>query len=332
MKTRPKNKSDRPAAKINQRQLLEKYRLLQDLMDCIPDVIYFKDRKGRFLLVNQAHAKGLGMSPEKVIGKSDFDIHPKERAKFMVKDDEYVMSTGKPIIDKIERSTRADGVDNYVSTTKIPRYDDRGKVIGLVGITRDITHRMQLESLREERNEFKKKLSALEEINKMKSEFISIVSHELKTPLAIVKEGVSLILDGIKGAVNEGQQKVLVSVQNNAERLRRLIEELLDVSRIEKGKLKLNYSLINLNELIKDSSAYYKKLAQEKGLILNYRLPRQELNIFLDPERVTQVISNLIDNAIKFTEQGGNIEIEIKIIGDKIRIGVIDTGVGIAKR
>ena len=332
MKSKPKNKSDKPAATINQQQSQQQYQLLKDLMDCIPDVIYFKDRKGRFLLVNKAHARGLGMPAEKVVGKTDFDIHPKERAKLMVKDDEYVMSTGKTIIDKVERSTRADGIDNFVSTTKIPRYDEEGRIIGLVGITRDITHRMQLESLRGERKEFKKKLSALEEINRMKTEFISIVSHELKTPLAIVKEGVSLILDGIKGTVNEGQQKVLFSVQNNAERLRKLIDELLDVSRIEKGKLKLNYSLVNLNELIKDTSAYYKKLAQEKGLILNYNLPEQELNIFLDPERVTQVISNLIDNAIKFTEQGGSIEIEVKIIADTIRIGVIDTGVGIARR
>ncbi|MFH0762595.1 MAG: ATP-binding protein [Candidatus Omnitrophota bacterium] len=332
IRSKPQEKLKKPAAKANQQQLAEQYQLLKDLMDCIPDVIYFKDRRGRFLLVNKAHAKGLGLSPEKVAGKTDFDIHPKERAKLMSKDDEYVMSTGKPIIDKIERSTRADGVDNYVSTTKIPRYDDKGNITGLVGITRDITQRMQLAHLRQERDAFKKKLSASEEINKMKSELVSVVSHELRTPLAIIKEGISLVLDGIKGAVNDEQKRVLLSVQNNTERLRKIIEELLDVSRIEKGRLKLHYSLANLSELIKESAEHYKKITQEKGLVLDYKLPRQEVNIFIDAERVIQVISNLLDNAVKFTEQGGKITIELKIIGDRVRAAVIDTGIGIPKR
>nr|MBP7088974.1 PAS domain-containing protein [Candidatus Omnitrophota bacterium] len=115
----------------------EKYKLLSDLMGYVPDVIYFKDCKGRLIMVNKAHAQGLGLEPEEVVGKTDFDFFPAERAKKMAKDDMYVIKTGKPIIDKIERATRADGVDNYVSTTKIPRYDNKGRIIGLIGITRD---------------------------------------------------------------------------------------------------------------------------------------------------------------------------------------------------
>ncbi len=103
------------------KNLLVQYRMLADFMDNIPDVVYFKDVKGRLIWVNQAHAKGLGLKPEQVIGKTDFDIFPKERAERMIKDDQYVMKTGKSIIDKIERATRPDGVDNHVSTTKTPR-------------------------------------------------------------------------------------------------------------------------------------------------------------------------------------------------------------------
>ena len=94
-----------PKPKADIKDLLFKYRLLSDLMKYIPDVIYFKDKAGRLIMVNDAHAKGLGLTPEKVVGKTDFDIFGKDRAALMAKDDEYVISKGKAIIDKIERST-----------------------------------------------------------------------------------------------------------------------------------------------------------------------------------------------------------------------------------
>ena len=166
----------------DKKDLLYKYRLLSDLMRYIPDVIYFKDPAGRLIMVNDAHAKGLRLKPDEVAGKTDFDFFPKERAQLMAKDDRYVMKTGKAIIDKIERSTRPDGIDNYVSTTKIPRYDKEGKIVGLIGITRDITRRMSLERIQKEKEIIEKKLESAEELNKIKSEFVSVVSHELRTP------------------------------------------------------------------------------------------------------------------------------------------------------
>lgn len=312
-------------------ELKEKYQLLTDLMNQVPDVIYFKDTKGRLIMVNKAHAKGLGLSPEQVAGKTDFDIFPKKRAEKMFKDDQSVLRTGKPIIDKIERATRADGVDNYVSTTKIPRYDQNGKIIGLIGITRDITSRMQFEHIKEENTKIEQKLAALEASNKVKSEFVSIVSHELRTPLAIIKEAVSLLYDEAAGALNEKQKKLLSSAQQNTERLRRIIEDLLDISRIEKGTLKLHYSLVNLNNLIRDSAEFFKKQAAQKNIELKYNLPDEEINIFIDAEKIIQVVSNLINNALKFTEEGGRINVEVKSLENKIRVGVSDSGIGIAK-
>ena len=317
--------------KIAYRKLLLNYRLFKDLMDNVPDVIYFKDRQGRLVMVNKAHARGLGLAEEKVAGKTDFDIFPKKRAEVMRKDDEFVMAKAEPIIDKVERSTRADGIDNYVSTTKVPRYDDRGRVIGLVGITRDVTHRKQLEQLKDERDHIKEKLLPLEEIDKMKSEFLSIVSHELRTPLAIVKEGVSLLLDGVTGKLSRAQKKILLNAKDNVGRLKKIIDELLDISRIEKKKIRLRYSLVNLNDLARDAAAYFEKTAREKGLSLVYHLPKEETNMLLDAERAVQVISNLLDNAIKFTEAGGRIDLELKVFQDRARIGVTDTGIGIAK-
>lgn len=320
---------NRPLAKY--KDLANKYKLLSYFMDHMPDVIYFKDKKGRLIMVNKAHAKGLGLKPEEVVGKTDFDFFPKKRAEMMAKDDMYVLKTGKPIIDKIERATRADGVDNYVSTTKIPRYDDKGKIIGLIGITRDITRRMHFERVKEEKVRIEKRLEALEELNKLKSEFISTVSHELRTPLSIIKQLVMLVFNETTGPINEKQRETLKRARGNIERLKNIIDELLDISRIERDRFRLHYSLVNINELLRDSSDFFKKLAQDKGISLNYYLPKKHVNLFMDVERVNQVISNLIDNAIKFTEQGGKIKVEVKLLEAKVRMGVIDAGIGIAK-
>lgn len=314
-----------------EKSLQDKYGFFSDLMNNIPDVIYFKDRDGRLIMVNEAHAKGLGLKPEEVAGKTDFDIFPKERAEKMAKDDLYVMTTGKPVIDKIERATRADGVDNYVSTTKIPRYNEKGEIIGLIGITRDITHRMQLEQIKEENEKIAEKLKRLEEFNKITSELISVVSHELKTPIAIIKESVMLILDGIAGPITEKQKHLLIKARGTIDRLKHIVDDLLDVSRIERGILQLHYSLVNLNDLIKDSAEFFKKNAEEKGIDLKWTLPAKQINIFIDTEKFMQVICNLLNNAIKFTDASGAINIETKIVGEKVRICVSDTGIGISK-
>ncbi|MFH1269840.1 MAG: ATP-binding protein [Candidatus Omnitrophota bacterium] len=309
-----------------------KYRFLSYLMNHIPDVIYFKDTEGRFVMVNQTHAKCQGLKPEELIGKTDADLFPKKRAEMITKDDLYVMKTGKPIIDKIESAMRCDGTYNYVSTTKVPMYDNKGKIIGLMGITRDITRRIKFEHLKEEKARMEKKLETLEELNKMKSEFVSSVSHELRTPLAIIKDVTMLLIDEIAGPVAKKQKYLLVKAKDNIARLDHIIEQLLDISRIKSGKIKMHYSLVNLNDLLLDSSAFFKKLAEEKGIDLKYNLPRSQINIFIDAEIINQVITNLINNAIKFTEQNGKITVEVKIFGTKVRVCVIDTGVGISKQ
>jgi len=300
-------------------------------MDHIPDVIYFKDIQGRLIFVNRAHARGLGLKPEQVIGKTDFDIFPKQRAEMMFKDDQYVLRTGQAIIDKIERATRPDGVDNYVSTTKIPRFDKNGKVIGLIGVTRDITKRVLHEHQQEKEAHQKKRLETLEDVNKMKMEFISEISHELRTPLAIIHQLLSLVYEETVGPITERQREVLVRAKNNMDRLKTMLDKLLDISRIERKGLRLRYSLVNLKDLLKDSQNFFRELAKEKNINISYDVPSPDIYIFIDQERIAQVINNLINNAIKFTEENGNVHIELKVFENKVRVGVFDSGVGIAK-
>lgn len=119
--------------------------LLQNLLDTLPDAIYFKDEKNRIIRVNRFYAEGFNLSPEEIIGKTDFDFFPKEDAQKMFDDDTYVLKTGKPIIGKIERTHLPNGNYNCVTTTKIPIRNKKRKIIGTMGITRDITAYDQLE-------------------------------------------------------------------------------------------------------------------------------------------------------------------------------------------
>lgn len=185
--------------------------------------------------------------------------------------------------------------------------------------------------LKKEKQRIENKLESLKGIDKTKTELVATVSHELRAPLSIIKEALMLIFDKTAGPINSKQKNLLAKGTQNVERLRRIIEDLLDVARIEKGTLHLYYSLINLNDLIADSSRFFKRSAKEKGIRLSYHLPEEQINIFIDPQRMSQVISNLINNAIKFTGKNGQIKVEAKILDDKVRVGIIDTGIGIAK-
>jgi len=150
---------------ISVKQIKEEQKeiLIQELVDNIPDVIYFKDKKGRLILVNKAHAGGLGLVPGQVIGKTDFDFFPLVQAKMMTKDDQKVMQTGKPLLDVIEYTTQPNGSQHIVSTTKIPRKNPKGKIVGIMGITRDITERVL-----EEKSRIQEQIRISEELRKVK--------------------------------------------------------------------------------------------------------------------------------------------------------------------
>lgn len=119
--------------------------LFQNLLDNLPDAVYFKDAKNRLIRVNRFYAQGFKMKPEEIIGKTDFNFFPKDQAQKMFDDDTYILKTGSPIIGKIEKTLLPNGTYNCVTTTKIPVHDKKGKIIGTMGITRDITAYDQME-------------------------------------------------------------------------------------------------------------------------------------------------------------------------------------------
>jgi len=170
----------------------------------------------------------------------------------------------------------------------------------------------------------------LRELDKLKSDFISTVSHELRTPLSIVKEGINLVMDEIPGEINEKQKKVLTASKDNIDRLTRIINNLLDISKIESGKIELNKKEFNVAGVITRTINLFKSKAREKGLELKAEYALKKINLYADTDKINQIFINLVDNAIKFTDKGV-IEIFVREKKDEIECVVSDTGIGISK-
>ena len=186
---------------------------------------------------------------------------------------------------------------------------------------RDITERKQADELR---LEIEKHIR----LDKLKDDFINTVSHELRTPLSITKEAISLILEKATGEINDQQIEILGIAKNNVERLARIINGLLDISKIEAGKVELRKQEVDLQVLIREVAQGFDGKAREKGLEFRLILPEKTILIYADEDKLNQIFSNLIDNAVKFTAQGS---IEVSAAEDikEIECRVRDTGIGI---
>jgi len=175
------------------------------------------------------------------------------------------------------------------------------------------------------------KMKEIEQLYQLKSEFTSTVSHELRTPLTAIKEGINLVLDGSTGEINEEQQEFLGIAQRNVDRLARLINYVLDFSKLAANKVELRKKDININEVISSVIDIYRLVIEKKGLKLVCFLDStRDLLVHHDPDRINQVLTNLLSNAVKFTESG-----TITVLTEKddktnsVHIAVKDTGEGI---
>ncbi len=168
-------------------------------------------------------------------------------------------------------------------------------------------------------------------VDRLKDEFVSTVSHEFGTPISIAKEGITLVLDGILGEINEKQKKFLGTARDNMDRLALIASDLLDMSRIEAGMMQLRQKSISIKSLMQRLIFSFEPKVKRKGLKLEVNLPKkEELHIYVDVDRITQVFTNLVDNAIKFTKEG-SVEISIRAKEDEVECCVADTGTGISR-
>ncbi|MCP2604670.1 ATP-binding protein [Candidatus Aminicenantes bacterium AH-873-B07] len=170
----------------------------------------------------------------------------------------------------------------------------------------------------------------LKELDRLKSEFLANMSHELRTPLNSIIGFTGILLQGMAGELNKEQTKQLKIVYNSAKHLLGLINDILDLSKIEEGKVEIFPEKFSLNDLINETLAAFIPMIEEKGLKIIKKMPKEEILIYTDKKKVKQILANLVSNAVKFTDIG-KIEIKCKILDKKIEVSVLDTGIGIRK-
>jgi two-component system, sensor histidine kinase and response regulator len=301
--------------------------LLSTLMDNLPDNIYFKDRESRFVVANRAMLSWIGFKNQsEIIGKTDQDIFAGEHADVALADEQKIVATGQSIVGVEEKETWPDGHETWVSTTKVPWRDASGNVIGVFGWSRDITARKLGEKNLKVANE------AAEKADRAKGEFLANMSHEIRTPMNGVIGMTDMLLDS---NLDPQQREFAEAINISADALLKIINDILDFSKVEEGKLTFEILDFDLVEAVEGTLDMLAERAQGKEIELaGTILPGTPTRLRGDPGRLRQILTNLIGNAIKFTETG---EAVVRVSKERdtetytvLRFEVQDTGIGIS--
>jgi PAS domain S-box-containing protein len=321
-------------------QALERERhLLQALINALPDRIYVKDTACRFVLNNRAHLVALGTTAKAALGKTDADFRPPELAAAMLAQDRGVLSSGTALINGEMVLPRADGTAGWFLTTKVPLRDSEGRIVGLVGITRDISERRKIEEdlraanarLEETTRQATQLARDAEQASIAKSEFLANMSHEIRTPMNGVMGMTGLLLDT---PLSAEQRQYTEIVRTSADALLAVVNDILDFSKIEARKLTLEQLDFDLRLVMEDTVEMLSVRAHDKGLRLTCLVHPEAPSLLRgDPGRLRQIVVNLAGNAIKFTEKG-EIVIRVDVEWERdadvmLRFSVTDTGIGI---
>ncbi|MEP6503399.1 MAG: ATP-binding protein, partial [Betaproteobacteria bacterium] len=270
-------------------------RYLRTMIDMLPMWAWFKDTGNRYLVTNQAHAQARGHDADEMIAKTDVDLLPPPQAAAALANDAQVM-------DSRERRTAEELVTHvggtvWMETYQAPVIDDDGRLLGTVGVARDITERKAAEAARE---------SALEEARRLaqlRSDFLARMSHELRTPLNAILGFTQVLLDDRE--IGERATRNVVVIRQSGQHLLALINDVLDLARIDAGRIELYPEPVDLMQCLQVVADIIRVKADEKGLSFTIaRAPGLPAAVMVDELRLRQVLLNLLSNAVKFTDTG----------------------------
>jgi PAS domain S-box-containing protein len=280
------------------------------------DMLTIVHLDGRFQRVNPAFQKTLGYSEEELLAKSLFDfIHPDDRARTLTVYEK--LSAGEPSRNMENRLRRKDGTYRWVAWSYFPVPED-GLAFGVGRDTTEIRRMQEVLRLRAEE---------LETANRVKDEFLATMSHELRTPLTSIL-GWSRLLHSNKLS-DKDKDRAIQIIQRNAEAQSKLIEDLLDVSRIITGKLKIEFQPVSFAAITDSALSSLRPALDAKQLQLETSIDPAAGPILGDPARLQQIVTNLLSNAIKFTPNGGKIDVRLERNEKHVRLDIKDSGVGI---
>jgi PAS domain S-box-containing protein len=291
------------------------------IIESSEDAIVGKDLNGIVMTWNRSAERIFGYSAEEMIGKSIRTIIP-----------DALQSEEDDVIARIRRGERVehfetvrrrkDGTLIPISLTISPIRNAEGTVIGASKVAQDITDRQQAE------NERARLFAMAQESSRLKDEFLATLSHELRTPLNAILGYTRMIRSGL--VTGEKQQRAIDTIERNATSLTEIIEDVLDVSRIISGKIRLNVRPVDLAPLVSDGLETVRPAAEARGIRIESILDTGDAPISGDPERLQQVLWNLISNAVKFTDRGGTVQVRLERLASHVDLVVSDTGIGIA--
>ena len=300
--------------------------MFQVVMDTIPQFIFWKDTESRYLGCNKIFLDATGYKSDlDIIGKNDYDMPwSKQEADFYRSVDKRVMSSDKPELRIQETQTTKSGNIIYIETNKIPLHNSRDEVIGILGTYEDITERKNAELRILQAKEI------AETASNAKSEFLSRMSHELRTPLNAILGFAQLLEYDLSHPLDESQKQNVDEILTAGYHLLELINDILDLSKIEAGSLKLSIQPVQLNHIISDALSLIRNFAQQTKISLHTPdLDSVDYLVNADSVRLKQTLVNLMNNAIKYNKPDGSVTLSIDKFDDSIKISVADTGIGI---
>lgn len=295
--------------------------LFLSFMQNSPALWWMKDAAGTYLFVNKTFAKFYHISADRVVGRNDFDLMPAHTAEQLRENDRVVLESQTPI--HIHEAVVTPDGPRIILAAKFPFAENGRKFVGGIGfdVTDSRQAQVELESARDR---------ALE-AEALKSAFVSSIQHEIRTPLAGII-GMNQFL--LETDLNAEQLEFAQLVQGSSQALLTVMNDILDLSKFESGRLHLAQVPVNINLLVDESIRLIAAAARHKGLLLHVepdsRIPAR---VFCDPERLRQVLLNLLSNAVKFTAQG-RVDVRVKLLQQSddtvlVRFSIQDTGIGI---
>lgn len=289
---------------------------VENLVENAGDAIISTDTEDRILTWNRGAEIIFGYGKNEAIGGNLGALLGAAAAKDLIEIRDKVLLAG--VIRNLEvRRKRKDGGIVEVSLAVSAIKDADGNVCGFLHMAKDITEKQRYER-------------RIRELDRMKSEFVSNVSHELRTPLTAIKGSVDNMLDGLTGPLDEKQTRYVTRIKSNADRLARLINDLLDLSRIEAGKIDLRATNLSLVALTKEVAENLRPMAAEKLISLEVLARESDVTAWADRDKVVQVLMNLIGNAVKFTPTDGKVTVDVRRNGDEwVEVSISDTGPGV---
>jgi PAS domain S-box-containing protein len=308
----------------------------RDFVENVNDIIYAITPQGNFSYLSPQFKNLLGYEVDEFLNRSfGFATHPEDMPSVLASM-QKLFETGENQSDIEFRVQHQNGIWLWMTCNNTPILGKDESIIGFRGVARDISDRKQAEL------ELQKTNAELIRVSRLKDEFLATMSHELRTPLNTILGMAEGLRDEIFGSVTDRQIKALEMIKNSGSHLLELINDILDVAKIEAGQLELNYTSISVASLCNASLAFIQQQAQTKCITLETKFSSHLPNLWGDELRIRQVLINLLNNAVKFTPQGGSISLQITpsqhpsqvmingLSQNYLQIAIRDTGIGIA--